>query len=191
MDRVITFHLSDDDETLNLPEVFLSYGPHINPFIHLRSLVIDYTHYFDLLKQTTFECREILYLTHLRIHINDYQDPEDNFWEFINNIWSIPKLNHGHLNIIHLYAARPIKMSTISQSIKYLSTTSVSYNHDKLSHVFNHTPHLKRFDAGTFYQYRDPQSQIIFPSLISLGMDSCNSVDWMKNLFKKVSFYQY
>ncbi|CAF4671043.1 unnamed protein product [Rotaria sp. Silwood2] len=112
--RVISLHLSDDVETPNLPQLFLSYGYRINQFIHLKLLSIDCISSFDLLNQIISQCHELSYLTHLNIMIHNNQDPEENFRDVINNIWSLSKLTHCYLDIQYPYATWLLEMTMIS-----------------------------------------------------------------------------
>ncbi len=74
INRVISFDLSDDDETSSLPEIFLSYGYHTDHFIHLKSLSIDCICHSHNFKEILSKCRELPYLTQLSIHIDIRHD---------------------------------------------------------------------------------------------------------------------
>jgi len=167
-DRIISLHFSDDDETPNLPQIFFSSGYHINQFIHLKSLSIDYIYSFDLLNQIQIisQCHELAYLTHLKIIINNNPGLEDDFRNFINNIWSLPKLSRCYLDITYRYTTWPLDISIISQSIKHLSLKNLSYTSDSLFHLFKYTPNLQRLYIGNISASNDQQVQSIFPSLI-------------------------
>ncbi|CAF4281305.1 unnamed protein product [Rotaria sp. Silwood2] len=184
--RVISLHLSDDVETPNLPQLFLSYGYRINQFIHLKFLSIDCISSFDLLNQIIFQCHELSYLTHLNIMIHNKQEPEENFRAFINDIWSLSKLTHCYLDIQYPYATWLLEMTMISQSIKYLSTKNICYSSYSLFHLFKHTPNLERLYIGSIGQFYDQHIQTIIPSLITLSMTAQFTLQWMKNLFQQI-----
>ncbi|CAF1359005.1 unnamed protein product [Rotaria sp. Silwood1] len=184
--RIISLHLSDDVETPNLPQLFLSHGYHMNQFIHLKSLSIDCISSFDILNQIIVQCHELLHLTHLNIMIHNNQDPEENFRDAINNIWSLPKLTHCYLDIQYPYATWLLEMTMISQSITYLSTKSICYSSYSLLHLFKHTPRLERLHIGSIGQFYDQHIQTIIPSLISLSMSAQFTLQWMKNLFQQI-----
>ena len=184
-DRVRSFRLSDDTETPHLPQMFLSSGYSINQFIHLKSLVIDHARSFDLLNQITSQCRQLTFLSHLSIKITNNDDPDENFRHFINNIWTLPKLSHCHLNIEYPYTAWLLQMSSISQSIRCLSLKNVSFNANALLDLFQHTPQLERLSFGNLGQFNLLQTSAIFSSLISLHIIVESSKQWMINLFQQ------
>ncbi|CAF3677555.1 unnamed protein product [Rotaria sp. Silwood1] len=190
-DRIITFHLSDDIETPNMSQHFLLHNYIIKQFIHLKLLFIDYIYSFDVLNKLILQCRELSYLTHLYISINTYQDPAENFHDFINNIWSLPNLTHCHLDIIHPYAIQLIQMSVISQSINYLSIQNINYDLHSLSHLLLHTTYLQRLHIYGISQYDDYQPQTMFPSIISFKTSFQGSVQSMKNLFQIMPNLKY
>ncbi|CAF0904071.1 unnamed protein product [Rotaria sordida] len=118
--------------------------------------------------------------------IHNNQDPEENFRDFINNIWSLSKLTHCYLDIQYPYATWLLEMSIISQSVKYLSTKNISYSSYSLLHLFKHTPYLQRLYIGSIGQCYDQHIQTIIPSLISLSMTAQFTLQWMKNLFQQI-----
>jgi hypothetical protein len=185
-DRVISLHLSNDFETPDQLQTFLSNGYRINQFTHLKSLSIDYTDSFDLLDQITSQCRELSSLTHLSITMNNPRDPEEGFCNFINNIWSLSTLTHCYLDITFYYIHKLMTMSTISQSIRYLFVKNMFYDAASLSHLFKHTPHLQLLSMGKTGEFNDQPMQPIFPLLISLNAIVDQSILWMKNLFQKL-----
>ena len=183
-DRVVTLHLSDDIETPNLPQLFLSAGYSIPQFIHLKSITIDHTYSFDLLNQITSQCLQLSFLTHLNVTIHNHEDPDENFRRFMQNIWALPKLTHCHLNIVYSYTQWLLQISSISQSMKCLSLKNTSFNSDILFNLLQRTPQLERLSIGRFDRFDTQRSHPIVSSLISLNITVESSKEWMKNLFQ-------
>ncbi|CAF4129935.1 unnamed protein product, partial [Adineta steineri] len=185
-DRIVSLDLSDDYRTPDLPQIFLSCGYRINQFINLKSLTISF-YSFAVLKQTIFECRELLHLTHLHIHTNNNHDIEKNSRDLIDKIWNLPKLSHCYLDIKYSQSVWFIPISKISQSIHYLSTIGTSYNLNGLLNLFEQAPNLKRLDMGDFSEDHDTQlMQTNFSSLISLSMSTSISKESMELLFQVI-----
>ena len=65
--QTIALSLSDDEETPNFLELFLSHGNIINQFTHLRSLSIYNIQSFDIFNQLITQCQDLSYLTHLNM----------------------------------------------------------------------------------------------------------------------------
>ncbi|CAF2136623.1 unnamed protein product [Rotaria magnacalcarata] len=185
-DRIISLHISDDIETPNLPELLLSHGYRISQFIHLKSLSIDSISSFDLLNQIILQCHELSYLTHLNIMIQNNHDPEENFRDFINSIWSLTKLTHCNLDIQYPYATWLLEMSAFSKSIKYLSTRNISYNEYNLSHLIKHTPQLRGLDMSSIGIFYNQYPRVTYSSLISLNMVVECALEFMKNFFQRM-----
>lgn len=183
--QVVSLHLSDDIETPNLPQLFLSSGYSIEQFIHLKSITIDHSYSFDLLNQITSQCLQLDFLTHLNVTIHNYDDPEENFREFMQNIWTLPKLIHCHVTILYLYPQRFFRISSISQSIKCLSLKNTSFDSDLLFDLLQRTPQLQRLSFDKFYRFNTQRSYPRISSLISLNITMECSKEWMKNLFQQ------
>lgn len=190
-DRIISLHLSDDVETPNLPRVFLSNGYRIDQFVYLRLLSIYRINCFDLLNQILFQCHGLLYLTHLKVGIQNYQEPEEKYRDCINSIWSLAKLTHCYLDIQYLYSTWLVEMSAISNSMKYLSIRNVPYSDKSLVHLMKHTPNLRRLEIGSISQYTDQSVRSVVQSLISLSTNVEYMVHSVYNLFQQMSNLRY
>ncbi|CAF1146387.1 unnamed protein product [Rotaria sordida] len=95
IDKVVTFYLADDDETPNLPEIFLSYNFTLDKFIHLKSLSLQSIRSFDILNKIILQCHHLSYLTHFKLIQCLFNNEENNL---INNIWNLPKLIYCHID---------------------------------------------------------------------------------------------
>ena len=108
-------------------------------------------------------------MTHLFIAIQNAQGCHLHFRDFIDNIWSLPVLTQGGLDIIYPYTAWLLHISAISTSIRYLSLTNIVSDADTMTGVFQHTPHLRRLSMGVVGPFPDQTVLTVFPSLLSLS----------------------
>ena len=167
-DYIISLHLSNDDETPKLCELFLSYGFTLDRFIHLKSLSIYYINSSDTINQMIDQCHHLMHLNRLSLI-----DCEANKWmestiiNIINNIWSLSKLTHCTINDIALNATWLAQISVISSSIEYLFIGNVDNSINILHHLFEFIPRLQRLTTKWFYQRELNDYRSVFSSLIS------------------------
>jgi hypothetical protein len=87
-----------------------------------------------------------IHLTHLNItdcHIlNDW----NIIYSLINNIWSLPKLTHCHLDINVIDENYSFVPTVISSTLEYLSIKNIHCNFKELVHLFEYTPRLRYLD---------------------------------------------
>ncbi|CAF2718728.1 unnamed protein product [Rotaria sp. Silwood2] len=183
-DQIISLTISDDDETPNLSEIFLSYNFTLDKFTHLQSLSLYSIQSFDQLNQLIFQCRQLPYLTHLYM-IDGYNDDKKNDIQFlINNIWSLAKLNYFYLNYNSSSKIWLNKISIISLSIQKISIEYITCTLRDLSHLFKHTPFLQYLNTTIHFNFEDEQMPIITSSITSLKLTFESSVPVMINLFQ-------
>ena len=136
-DYIISLHLTNDDETPNVYEHFLSYGFTLDRFIHLKSLSIYHINSSDTINQMIDQCHRLVHLNRLSL-INC----QVNKWmthaivKMINNIWSLSKLTHCTINDINVYNEWLSQISVISSSIEYLFIRSVDNSINILHRLF-------------------------------------------------------
>lgn len=185
--RVTSWRFSDDLETPDFSEHFLSIGHPINRMQCLKSLSIDRIFSFERLNQITSQLRALPHLSHLRLGIENSQDRELHFRDFINHIWSLPALTHCDLDIIYPYSAWLLNISETSSSLLHLSLKHIDCHAGTLASVFQHTPHLRRLSIGMFGSFTDQHVSRIFSSLLSLSntMNDHSSIQSVRNLFQQ------
>ena len=100
---IISLNVSNDDETPNLCEYFLSYGSTLDRFIHLKSLSLYHVDSPDTIKAMIHQCGRLLHLNRLTLIgcRADYWTTRISI-DMINNIWRFPRLTHCTINDIKL-----------------------------------------------------------------------------------------
>ncbi|CAF3874115.1 unnamed protein product [Rotaria sp. Silwood1] len=184
IDQIISLTISDDDETPNLSEIFLSYNFTLDKFTHLQSLTLYSIQSFDQLNQIIFQCCQLPYLTHLYM-IDGYNDNKKNDIQLlINNIWSLPKLHYFYINYNSSSKIWLNKISIISLSIEKIFIENIPCTLQDLSHLFKYTPSLRYLNTTIHFNLEDEQISIVTSSITSLKLTFESSVPVMINLFQ-------
>ncbi len=181
--RILSLHLSNNEETPNLPKQFLSYNFSINQFIHLQSLSLYYIQSFELLNQLIIQCNYLKHLNLIQCYFNYY---ENDLQCLINNIWRLEKLTHCILDQIILRKMRLTNISVVSSSIKYLTLDKITCDFKDLSHLFEHTPYLQRISINLIYGFPNQQLQIPIVSMTSLKILYHGCMESLTNLFENL-----
>ncbi|CAF4209597.1 unnamed protein product [Rotaria magnacalcarata] len=123
-DQIISLTISDDDETPNLPAIFLSYNFTLDKFTRLQSLSLYSIQSFAQLSQLIYQCHQLRHLTRLRM-FDGYNDDRNNDIQFlINTIWSLPKLQHFYLNY-HLSSKTWLKVPNKNKKTDLKNHTAI------------------------------------------------------------------
>ncbi|CAF1394779.1 unnamed protein product [Adineta ricciae] len=150
IDRIVSLHLSDDDETPKLPELFLSQIFTFEYFIYLKSLSFYCLRSLDLLNQIIIQCRQLSSLTRLNI-INFYVDYEENIAvTLMNNIWSL-NLIHCHLDNFYSGGRCFSGIETVCTTMEYLSIENIYCDLTIMYHLFQYTPNLRQLSTASDY----------------------------------------
>ena len=182
LNKTISIHLSDDDETPNLPEIFLSY--HFQ-FLHLQSLSLYSIRSIEILNQIILQCHHIKQLKIIQCFFNN----EEN--DLFNNIWNLSKLIDCQIDDMLSKGICFSKLSNVSYSIKYLSIKNITCDFRSLSYVFQHTPCLRRLSTTIKCTEKNEKLPIIVPHLSKLTLSFHGSLSMMINLFTQIINLQY
>ncbi|CAF1544109.1 unnamed protein product [Rotaria sordida] len=185
-DKILSIHLSNDDDTPDLPYLFVSRGYTLNKFINLQSLSLYYIDCFDILNEIIVQCNHLTYLTDLKLIKCYFNSEENDFHCLINNIWNLPKLRKCLLDQINSRKIRLNELSMMSSSIEELSLERMICSLKDLSNLFEHSPCLGRLTVNNISCSKFEQLEIVIRSLTSLKTFFDSSIDSMISLFKKL-----
>jgi hypothetical protein len=183
MGQIISLHLSDEDETPMLSNLFLSHGFTLNQFNYLQILSLHHINSPNRIYQMISQCRHLKHLTHLSLIQCHFWYQETDFQYVINYIWSLTRLTHCTLDYNLPGHQLLTKISIHSPSIKSLSMKNIHCDMNTLSHLFEFTPNLQQLDTTIFCGSRDEQLSITVPSILSLNIIQKSSLNTMINLF--------
>jgi hypothetical protein len=186
IDKIISLRLSNNMETPNLYELFLSRGFTFDRFIHLQSLSLHHINSLYTINQIIVQCRYLLYLNHFNLIdclVNQYSNDTT---AMMNNIWNLPKLTHFTINNLTKTGSCLYKLSVVSLSIEYVSINTMSNDGPMLNHLFEYTPCLQRLHINnTCWNSSYTQHEPIFSSLISLKTFFTSNANSMIDLLKR------
>jgi hypothetical protein len=186
IDRVISLDISNEAETPNLLQLFLSYNFTFDQFSHLQKLSLYHMHSFDTLNPILIQFRHLRFFTHLNLlKCNIDQAPLD-IHHIINNIWSLSKLTHCNLDRIFPNQILSTDIQIVSQSIKSLVLKDMYCRLSILFHLFKFTPHLQRLHVIDIASCENEQLQPVVSSLISLNISFTGSICSMEILFQNL-----
>ena len=184
--RVRSLHLSDGDQTPDLPRSFLSYQLNLDRFLHLRTLVLYQIRTFQIFQQFFVPSSKLASLTHLKLIECYFNYAHEEMSSLFNGIWSLEKLVHFTLDQITSRKILLTMISTASLSIKSLIIDKVTTDCEGLRHLFNHTPSLQRLTINLVYGFPKEDLLISCPSLRSLRLTFHGSIDTLTNLLRRL-----
>ncbi|CAF2737583.1 unnamed protein product [Rotaria sp. Silwood2] len=188
IDRIISLRLSDDDDTPQQIDIFISYGFSLRQFIQLQTLSLYHLFSYETTMKIIEELHHLPYFTHLNFIDNHFLCDETDVEKMIDTIWSLPKLTHCHLYIdFHQNERLFPRLNTISSSLEYLSVEKFNFDLSKLDHLFQHTPHLRHLNVRLFDHSFDQQLSCSIPLMITLKLVIQNSLNHLVNLLQNLS----
>ncbi|CAF1421777.1 unnamed protein product [Rotaria sp. Silwood1] len=179
--QITSIHLSNDDDTPEQPNLFLSYGFHFQQFTKLQSLSLYYIRSTDLINNIIYDCSHLIYL---KISKCNFDDNIDKAQICVNNIWNLKNLKYCYLDISFFndyYIPLP---TIISVSLENLSIANDSFNINDLICLFQHTPNIKNVNLRIQDTSNNEQFSFIFPSLSKLKLYFKGSFDTLKHLLQ-------
>lgn len=183
INQIHSLYLSDADETPFLTEYLFSFGFTLDQFNYLKSLTLNH---IDSLKQIFQMISHCYHLTHLFLIQCNFEHKEKDFQFIINTIWNLPKLIYCKLDC-NIPGHRLLTyISTISQSIQYLSIKNIHCNFNTLSHLLKYTPNLQQLWTTIFCGSTSEQFQISNSSIISLNIIQKSSLNTLINLLENM-----
>ncbi|CAF4978356.1 unnamed protein product [Rotaria sp. Silwood1] len=163
IDRIISLHLSNDDNTPQEIEYFLSHGYQLRQFIRLKSISLSCLRSQQTLDQIMVECSYLPCLIHLTLTDSHVSMSGNDAQRLFNHIWSLSKLTYCHLDncfVDENYFPNP---TVISTSLKRLNIRNMTCSLSTLTRLCQHTPYL-RYISIMFYDDSD-QLESLLPIL--------------------------
>ncbi|CAF1158979.1 unnamed protein product [Rotaria sordida] len=168
--RIVSLHLSDNDDSPQQIECFFNNGFHLREFIQLRSLTLQHIHNENTMRRIIFELCYLPLLTELNLYQYYFRNHPKYQLKFVNSIWSLPKLVRLNLNIVPEYKCYFPVPTVISSSIKYLSVTGVYYESNQIDRLFQTTPRLRSLRIEMTCTTSNEHFSIVLPSLKRLNI---------------------
>jgi len=185
-DNIYSLRLSNDDNTPQQIDLFLSYDLTLYKFTHLQSLSLNNMHSEQIINRMMIEWQYPIHLTHLNITHCQVLNDWNIVYSLINNIWSLPKLTHCQLDINVIDEDYILLPTVISSTLESLSIKSIHCNFEELVHLFEHTPRLRYLDIAI----NEESTKQYLPSplllITTLKLSYEGRFDMLRNLLENV-----
>lgn len=186
-DKIQSLCLSNDDNTPQQIDLFLSYDLSLHKFTYLKSLSLYNMHSEQIINRMMIEWKYPIHLTHLNIINCQILSDWNIFYSLINNIWSLPKLTHCQLDIKFIDDIYFFVPTVISSTLKSLSIKNAQCNFEELIHLFEYTPCLEYLDITIIEKNANhPYLTFSIPLLTTLKLNYKGPISALKNLLQNV-----
>jgi hypothetical protein len=185
--RIISLSLSDDDETPQQIDRFLSHGLKLDQFIHLRSLSFYHFRSEEIMKNIMISWCHLHHLTHLKFSECYFRYKANDVLHMVNSIWSLSKLTHCHLDITFRWRPSFVAPTVTSSSLESLFIQGIDCQLNDLTRLFQHTTRLRHLCTNISTYSRNVLLPLSVSTIISLELEffsSGNSVHDIINLLR-------
>lgn len=184
-DRIVSLCLSDDDDTPQQTDVFLSRNLHFLQFIRLHSLSLYHIRSNLITHTLVNEWHHLSYLTHLNI-IECNVDWNDDSLRLIDEIWRLSKLTHCRIRITDdRYKLLPVP-TIISTSLQFFYINGFIIFLQALTSLIEHTPYLRRLHVYLSNEQHSRDLQSTFPSLTVLKIINTGPIERLINFLQNI-----
>jgi AAA+ ATPase superfamily predicted ATPase len=186
IDRIISLRLSNDNNTPQQIELFLSHNYRLRQFTHLQSISLLHLQSQQTLDQIMIDCSYLPYLTHLAFTDSRISMNENNANRFFNQIWSLSKLTYCYLNNCFNYKNYFPNPTVISPSLRHLSIPNTTCSFSTLTHLCQYTPNLQYLSV-TFIDNSDQlELSLSILSIIRLKISFNGSLNILEHLLQNL-----
>ncbi|CAF1267366.1 unnamed protein product [Rotaria magnacalcarata] len=187
IDRIISIRLSDDNQTPQQIDLFLSQFSLSRQCIELRSLSLYQIHSKQTTKRILSDISCLQNLNYLTIDTM-YIEEENIFSQMLDVIWGLPALTH--CCIINMKWKPPANFNygtVISSTLEHVSLTGEYISLHQLTCLFQNTPFLRTLAVGINKDYERGDVLATIPSMITLTIHwAVNSTIVLTNFLKKM-----
>ncbi|CAF3332617.1 unnamed protein product [Rotaria sp. Silwood2] len=185
-DRITALRLSDDDDTPNQIDLFLSKFLTFHRFVQLKSLSLYHLSSFEIINKIVFQFRHLPLLTHFDLINCHLMFHRKTLRDILNRIWLLSKLTHVHLDL-HFADKHEFSTPTIrSKSIEHLFIENTLLNAGELIRLFRCTPNLRHLTAFIDKFSDDTQFPSKITSISSLKLVVDHLTNGTINLLKNM-----
>ncbi|CAF2767887.1 unnamed protein product [Rotaria sp. Silwood2] len=175
--HITKLRLSDDDDTPNQINLFLSQSFTFRQFVQLKILSLYHISSSEIIQKVVCQLRYLPLLTHFDLINCRLTFHQKILHDILNRIWLLLQLSHVHLDLIFANANEFTTPTIRSKSIKYLIIENTSLNSIQLIRLFRCTPYLRHLTVIIDQFSNDTQ----FPSKIETVSSLKLVVDHLTN----------
>ncbi|CAF1056747.1 unnamed protein product [Rotaria sordida] len=184
--RITALRLSDNDDTPNQINLFLSKFLNFRQFVQLKRLSLYHLSSFEIVKNVVYQFRHLPYLTHFNLINCHLKFHRITLRDILNRIWRLSELIHCHLDLNFADEYEFCTPTIRSKSIEYLFIENISLDSSKLIQLFRCTPNLRHLTTSTDKFSNDTQFSSQIKSISSLKLVVDHLTNGTINLLKNV-----
>ncbi|CAF3344820.1 unnamed protein product [Rotaria socialis] len=178
IDRIISIRLSDDDQTPQQIDLFLSQFSLSRQCIELRSLSLYHIYSEQTITRILSDLSYLQNLNYLTID-TIYIEEGNIFSQMLDVIWGLPALTHCCIRNVKWKPPANFNYGTvISSTLEHLSLTGECISLHQLARLFQNTPLLRTLTVGINKDYESGDVLATIPSMITL------KIHWIVNSMK-------
>ncbi|CAF0980332.1 unnamed protein product [Adineta steineri] len=187
IDRIISLHLADYNETPGLLHRFFFHGFLIDQFIHLKKLALYRIDYINVIKLLGDRHR-LLRLCHISIsECNMSIIPRDASYS-INQIWNLPKLTYLGLERCHLLEIDFSRLLGMSSTIEHLSIQAgMGCSFNNIIQILQHTPSMRILSITVESEDENEQLPIMFTPITTLKLQFYGTTRALNSFLQNMS----
>ena len=169
-DYITALRLSDDDDTPEEIDIFLSNPRAFHRFTQLKSLSLYHISSIETLKKLVKHFVHLRHLTHFYLIDCHVVVQHKTLRDLINRIWRLPKLTHCDLDL-HFQDNSDFTIPSIrSKSIEHLWIENIVFDFNGFNRLFRSTPNLRHLIAGIDQMPENQQFPFFIESISSLAL---------------------
>jgi hypothetical protein len=168
MNKVISLTFSDDRNTPEQMNLFISSLPSFHRFTQLQSLTLSKIHSYDTIVKLLNEFHHLYNLIHLNFYFYSFSNSSIDLQLIIDTIWSLPKLTYCYFDFTIIEQSTFCLPRVISSSLKYLYLLKNKLQWNQVNRLFQYTPELKHLSILNEPAIHDNYILLPPPSLVKL-----------------------
>jgi hypothetical protein len=184
LDRIVSCHLVDQDETPGLFSLFVTRGFNVHQFTYLASLTLRGIGSADLLRRL----EQLRHLVHLEMNGCHNDTGEDNVTNILNPIWSLPRLKCYKIISCFLSACYFNQDTIISPNLESLAIgwPGVPVKATDLLYLFTYAPQLRFLSLYVALPNPDERLPVFRTSITTLKVRFYDRTENLVNLFQSM-----
>jgi len=186
IDRIIFLHLSNDDNTPQQIEHFLSNDYQLRQFTGLKSISLSCLGFQRTLDQIMIECSYLPCLTHLTLTNSHVSMNGNDAQRLFNHIWSLPRLTYCYLDNCFVdedYFPNPKVISTL---LRHLNIRNMTRSLSTLTRLCQHTPYLRDLSIMFYDDSNQLDSLLLILSITRLNIYFESSITIFQHLLQNM-----
>lgn len=180
--RIVSWNVSDDDDTPNISSLLLKNPLYLDGCQHLQSLSLHAIDSTSVVIRILEQCDQLEKLTLSQCQLTPNQTL------ILQRIWNLPKLHSCTLDTLNLSGRSFAQLSTVAPSMLRLSLKNITCDLQDAVAIAEHTPHLRRLAIAVVCEDEsEPMSLPSLPHLTTLHLSFTGPSRLLSSFFQHLS----